>query len=146
MKKKKKTYSLIHLNRKKETRSLSDAFRLAAQRRNEVRQGSPSNAPIRCSIFEELRPMGNSMAIAAQRVFEQLHRGRTSERVNVPGTEKWTDTHKPTQMDPHFINWLGHQIYAPFPGRKTLLVHRHSSPGFHSPIWCLAKASVVVVC
>lgn len=58
------------------------------------------------------------------------------------------NTHEPAQMDSHtqFIHRLGHQIYAPFPGRKTLLSHRHSSPSFHSAIWCLAKASFVTDC
>lgn len=44
------------------------------------------------------------------------------------------------------IHWLGHRVYAPFPGHKTLLSHRHSSFGFHSAIWCLAKDSFVTDC
>lgn len=92
------------------------------------------------------------MAIAAQYVFEQLHRGRNSEHVH-PCTQACTkhrsmNQHTWTYTDGHtqFIQWLGHQIYAPFPGRKTLLSHRHSSLGFHSAIWCLAKASFVTDC
>lgn len=60
-----------------------DAFRLSARRRNEVRRRRPTKAPVRCSTFVEQGPMGNSMAIAAQYVFEQLHWGRNSEHVHL---------------------------------------------------------------
>lgn len=65
---------------------------------------------------------------------------------HVPSTEALTNTYEPAHAHTHFIHWLGHQIYAPFPGRKTLLSHRHCSLGFHSAIWCLAKASFVTDC
>lgn len=151
---KSKTRSLIHFERgKREIRSLRRCIpSLSARRRNEVRRRRPSKAPIHCSTFGERRPMGNSTAIAAEYVFEQLHRGRNSEQMH-PCTQACTkhrgmDQHTWTYTDGHtqFIHWLGHQIYAPFPGRKTLLSHRHSSPGFHSAIWCLAKASFVTDC
>lgn len=93
-------------------------------------------------------------------VFEQLHRGRNSEHVHPctqactkhrsakQHTQIYADGHTRTHTCAHtqFIHWLGHQIYALFPGRKTLLRYRHSSLGFQSAIWCLAKASFVTDC
>lgn len=59
-----------------------DAFRVSAQRRNEVRQRGPTTAPILRSTFMEQGPVGNSMVNATPNVFEQLHRGRNSEHVH----------------------------------------------------------------
>lgn len=75
---------------KKETRSLRRCIpSLSAWRRNEIRRRRPTKAPTRCSIFVEQGPMGNSMAITAHYVFEQLRRGRNPEHLH-PCTQACT--------------------------------------------------------
>lgn len=54
---------------------------LSARRRNEVRRRRPTKAPAHSSTFVGQRPMGNSTAIAAHCVFEQLHGGSDPEHV-----------------------------------------------------------------
>lgn len=141
---------------KNETWSLRQCIpSLSAQRRNEIRRRRPTKAPVCCSTFAEQGPMGNSTAITAQYCMclnsctgEEILNTGIHARRHVPSTEAWSNPHERTHAHTHthFIHRLGHQIYAPFPGRRTLLSHRHSSLGFHSAIWCLAKASFVTDC
>lgn len=67
--------------------------------------GRARSATIHCSTFVEQGPVGNSMAITTQYVFEQLHRGRNSEHVHPSvyqaqkhelthmNLHRWTHTH-----------------------------------------------------